>query len=157
MTAGADLVLRDPAPWGVRLTLNRPDKLNALNVELRDALSEAVAEAEGHHPDLTLSWGKVGVEIYTHKIKGLSEADFVLAAKYSRLYAHRNVGSLERRTFIEAQRLLAAKIKARYNREHPEQPFLRLRIRVLTWPRILAGYEAGREPGMEQLVTWHSE
>jgi 4a-hydroxytetrahydrobiopterin dehydratase len=45
-----------------------------------------IAEAEAHHPDLTLSWGKVGAEIYTHKIKGLSEGDFVLAAKYSRLY-----------------------------------------------------------------------
>src|SRR3954466_10393029 len=42
-----------------------------------------IAEEEGHHPDLTLSWGKVRAEIYTHKIKGLSEGDFVLAAKYS--------------------------------------------------------------------------
>ncbi len=41
----------------------------------------AIAEQEGHHPDLTLSWGKVGVTLYTHKIDGLSEADFVLAAK----------------------------------------------------------------------------
>ena len=49
------------------------------------------------------------------------------------------------------------KIKARYNREHPGQPFLRLRIHVLTWPRSLAGYEAGREPGTVQLVTWHAE
>jgi 4a-hydroxytetrahydrobiopterin dehydratase len=48
-----------------------------------------IAEAEGHHPDLTLSWGKVRVEIYTHKIKGLAEADFILAAKYNRLYAER--------------------------------------------------------------------
>lgn len=44
-----------------------------------------VAEREGHHPDLALSWGKVGVEIYTHKINGLTESDFVLAAKISRL------------------------------------------------------------------------
>lgn len=40
-----------------------------------------VAEAEGHHPDLCLSWGKVDVQIYTHKIRGLSEGDFILAAK----------------------------------------------------------------------------
>ncbi|MBI5547109.1 MAG: 4a-hydroxytetrahydrobiopterin dehydratase [Deltaproteobacteria bacterium] len=44
-----------------------------------------VAEAEGHHPDIALSWGKVTVTIWTHKIDGLSEADFVLAAKISRL------------------------------------------------------------------------
>ena len=41
----------------------------------------AVAEAEGHHPDLHLSWGKVGVELITHAIGGLSENDFILAAK----------------------------------------------------------------------------
>lgn len=41
----------------------------------------AIAEQEGHHPDLALSWGKVAVTIWTHKIDGLSEADFVLAAK----------------------------------------------------------------------------
>jgi len=40
-----------------------------------------IAEAVGHHPDLYLTWGKVGVEIYTHKIDGLAEADFILAAK----------------------------------------------------------------------------
>jgi 4a-hydroxytetrahydrobiopterin dehydratase len=41
----------------------------------------ALAEQEQHHPDLQLSWGKVGVVLYTHKIGGLSENDFVLAAK----------------------------------------------------------------------------
>lgn len=40
-----------------------------------------VAEAEGHHPDISLSWGKVGIELSTHAIKGLSENDFILAAK----------------------------------------------------------------------------
>lgn len=40
-----------------------------------------VAEEEGHHPDIELSWGKVKVSLSTHKIKGLSESDFVLAAK----------------------------------------------------------------------------
>ena len=45
-----------------------------------------IAEQAGHHPDLTLSWGKVRAEIYTHKINGLAEADFVLAAKLDRLY-----------------------------------------------------------------------
>lgn len=44
-----------------------------------------LAEEQGHHPDIHLSWGKVGVEIYTHKIDGLTESDFVLAAKADRL------------------------------------------------------------------------
>lgn len=43
-----------------------------------------VAEAEGHHPDLYLAWGKVKVEIWTHKINGLTESDFYLAAKADR-------------------------------------------------------------------------
>jgi len=45
-----------------------------------------VAEQEGHHPDLGLSWGKVDVKIYTHKIRGLSENDFILAAKIDELF-----------------------------------------------------------------------
>ena len=45
----------------------------------------AVAEAEGHHPDLAVSWGKVGVSLSTHSIGGLSENDFILAAKIDAL------------------------------------------------------------------------
>src|SRR4051812_43958841 len=41
----------------------------------------AVAEEQGHHPDLLLAWGKVEATIFTHKIDGLTESDFVLAAK----------------------------------------------------------------------------
>jgi 4a-hydroxytetrahydrobiopterin dehydratase len=41
----------------------------------------AIAEAEGHHPDVLLSWGKVEVKTWTHKIDGLTESDFILAAK----------------------------------------------------------------------------
>jgi 4a-hydroxytetrahydrobiopterin dehydratase len=41
----------------------------------------AVAEEEGHHPDLLVAWGKVGVSLSTHEIGGLSENDFILAAK----------------------------------------------------------------------------
>ncbi len=48
-----------------------------------------MAEEQGHHPDLTLSWGKVDVVIFTHKIRGLSESDFVLAAKIDRLHFQR--------------------------------------------------------------------
>ena len=40
-----------------------------------------LAEEQGHHPDIHLAWGKVGIEIWTHKINGLTESDFILAAK----------------------------------------------------------------------------
>lgn len=40
-----------------------------------------IAEEEGHHPDIELAWGKVKVILWTHKIHGLSESDFVMAAK----------------------------------------------------------------------------
>ncbi len=43
------------------------------------------AEAQGHHPDLYLAWGKVTVEIWTHKVNGLTESDFILAARIERL------------------------------------------------------------------------
>jgi 4a-hydroxytetrahydrobiopterin dehydratase len=48
----------------------------------------ALAEAEAHHPDLELGWGRVGVKIYTHKIDGLTESDFILAAKIDALPSH---------------------------------------------------------------------
>jgi 4a-hydroxytetrahydrobiopterin dehydratase len=41
----------------------------------------AVAEEQNHHPDIYLAWGKVGLEIWTHKINGLTESDFIFAAK----------------------------------------------------------------------------
>ena len=44
-----------------------------------------IAEEQGHHPDLYLAWGKVEVKIWTHKIDGLTESDFILAAKIDKL------------------------------------------------------------------------
>ncbi|MEE9471374.1 MAG: 4a-hydroxytetrahydrobiopterin dehydratase [Gemmatimonadota bacterium] len=44
-----------------------------------------LAEEQGHHPDIHLSWGRVRIEIWTHKIDGLTESDFVLAAKVDEL------------------------------------------------------------------------
>lgn len=44
-----------------------------------------IAEEEAHHPDIYLAWGKVEVKIWTHKIDGLTESDFVLAAKIDRI------------------------------------------------------------------------
>jgi len=45
----------------------------------------AIAEAEQHHPDIQLGWGRVGVKTYTHKVDGLTENDFILAAKIDAL------------------------------------------------------------------------
>lgn len=58
--------------------------------DFREALDFTVkvgelAERVGHHPDIYLSWGKVRVEIWTHKIDGLTESDFILAAKIGQL------------------------------------------------------------------------
>ncbi len=44
-----------------------------------------LAEEQGHHPDIYLAWGKVGVQLWTHKIDGLTESDFVMAAKIEQL------------------------------------------------------------------------
>jgi len=46
----------------------------------------AIAEQEAHHPDLLVRWGECRVEIWTHKIDGLTESDFYLAAKASRAF-----------------------------------------------------------------------
>ena len=59
-----------------------PDFAQALEFTLE--IGE-VAEVEQHHPDIYLAWGKVGVKIWTHKINGLTESDFVLAAKIDQL------------------------------------------------------------------------
>ena len=45
----------------------------------------AIAEEQGHHPDILLSWGKAVVTTWTHKIDGLTESDFILAAKIDQL------------------------------------------------------------------------
>ena len=63
-------------------TYTFPDFLKALDFVNR---AGAIAEQEGHHPDLFLSWGKVGVKIWTHKIDGLTESDFILAAKIDQI------------------------------------------------------------------------
>lgn len=55
-----------------------PDFKQALHFTNRIA---AIAEEEQHHPDIHLAWGKVRLSIWTHKIKGLTESDFILAAK----------------------------------------------------------------------------
>jgi 4a-hydroxytetrahydrobiopterin dehydratase len=46
-----------------------------------------IAENEGHHPDIHLSWGSVRLTIWTHKIDGLTESDFILAAKADEVFS----------------------------------------------------------------------
>jgi 4a-hydroxytetrahydrobiopterin dehydratase len=45
-----------------------------------------VVEEEGHHPDLYVAWGRVEVYLWTHKIDGLTESDFYMAAKIDRVH-----------------------------------------------------------------------
>ena len=67
-----------------------PSKEFALQAHIK-SMSEftnkvgAVAEEIGHHPDIYLTWGKVKINIYTHKVDGLTENDFVLAAKIEKM------------------------------------------------------------------------
>jgi 4a-hydroxytetrahydrobiopterin dehydratase len=44
-----------------------------------------ISEQQGHHPDIYMTWGKVSLEIWTHKIDGLTESDFILAAKFDEI------------------------------------------------------------------------
>jgi len=45
----------------------------------------AIADEQNHHPDVYLAWGKVRIEVWTHKINGLTESDFIFAAKVDRI------------------------------------------------------------------------
>jgi 4a-hydroxytetrahydrobiopterin dehydratase len=66
----------------LRKTYTFPDFKSALAFVNRVG---EVAEEQGHHPDICLGWGKVEVTIWTHKIDGLTESDFILAAKLDQL------------------------------------------------------------------------
>lgn len=61
-----------------------PDFVSALDFVNRVG---QLAESQGHHPDIHLSWGRATIEIWTHKINGLTESDFILAAKIDALTA----------------------------------------------------------------------
>jgi 4a-hydroxytetrahydrobiopterin dehydratase len=59
-----------------------PDFVKALEFVNRVG---AVAEQQGHHPDILLTWGKVEITLWTHAVNGLTESDFILAAKIDQL------------------------------------------------------------------------
>ena len=63
-------------------TFTFPDFRQALGFVNR---AGEVAEEQGHHPDIYLSWGKVEIKLWTHKIDGLTESDFIMAAKIDEL------------------------------------------------------------------------
>jgi 4a-hydroxytetrahydrobiopterin dehydratase len=60
-----------------------PDFKQAMNFVNRVG---AVAEEQGHHPDILLSWGRAEITLWTHKIDGLTESDFIMAAKIDRVF-----------------------------------------------------------------------
>ena len=66
----------------LRRTFTFPDFKTALDYAVRVG---ELAEREQHHPDLHVAWGKVTVEVWTHKIRGLHRNDFILAAKVDAL------------------------------------------------------------------------
>ncbi len=84
----ADLAARLGGNWQVvdghhlHKVFSFPDFVTAL--EFTNRVGE-LAETEGHHPDIRLTWGRVEIEIFTHKIDGLTESDFILAAHIDRL------------------------------------------------------------------------
>jgi len=63
-------------------TFTFPDFKRALDFVNRVG---ALAEEQGHHPDIMLAWGKVEITLWTHKINGLTESDFIMAAKIDAL------------------------------------------------------------------------
>jgi len=67
----------------LKKTLAFKDFAEALNMVNRLG---TVAESQNHHPDLYLAWGKVEITLWTHKIDGLTESDFIFAAKCDLVY-----------------------------------------------------------------------
>ncbi len=66
-------------------TFKFPDFRKAL--EFVNRVGE-VAEQQGHHPDIFLAWGKVEITLWTHTVNGLTESDFIMAAKIDQLAGH---------------------------------------------------------------------
>jgi 4a-hydroxytetrahydrobiopterin dehydratase len=82
----SDQLVGEVADWrieGSRLTreFTFKDFQQAFSFVTRVAL---LAEAEGHHPDMTISWNRVGLSFWTHTADGLTRNDFIMAAKIDR-------------------------------------------------------------------------
>ncbi len=80
--------LAEPGQWSVvnehhlSRTFKFPDFRSALAFVNQVG---ALAEEQGHHPDILLRWGKVEITTWTHAVDGLTESDFILAAKIDQL------------------------------------------------------------------------
>jgi 4a-hydroxytetrahydrobiopterin dehydratase len=87
--AEAESYLRESSGWALMDDGKRIERKFAFK-NFKEALAfvnqvGALAEEEGHHPDITFGWGNATVSLHTHKIKGLHENDFIMAAKINRL------------------------------------------------------------------------
>jgi 4a-hydroxytetrahydrobiopterin dehydratase len=87
--AEAERYLREAPGWTLMDGGTRIERKFAFK-NFREALAfvnqvGALAEDEGHHPDIAFGWGQATVSLHTHKIKGLHENDFIMAAKVNRL------------------------------------------------------------------------
>lgn len=79
-------LLEDQTKGGQRLKIKRRFKFDSY-MDGVDFVNEVakIAEEEGHHPDMTLGWRQVTVNLTTHALGGLSENDFIMASKIDRL------------------------------------------------------------------------
>ena len=89
--AEAERLLRETPGWTLAADATRIERTFttddfACALRLVEKIAE-VAEVEGHHPDVSFGWGYCRVVFYTHKIKGLHENDFIMAAKVNDLAA----------------------------------------------------------------------
>ena len=74
---------RQAQPIRIQRSYKFPDYRPAL--DFTQAVGE-LAQAEGHHPAILTEWGRVTVSWWTHKVNGLHENDFIMAAKTDQLY-----------------------------------------------------------------------
>jgi len=80
--------LAEPAQWNI---VNEHHLVRTFKfLDFKSALAFVnrvgeVAEAQGHHPDILLRWGKAEITTWTHAVDGLTESDFILAAKIDQL------------------------------------------------------------------------
>jgi 4a-hydroxytetrahydrobiopterin dehydratase len=87
--ADAERYLEDVPDWQLKDDAKRIERTFWFK-DFKQALAfvdrvGALAEDEGHHPDVTFGWGYATISLHTHKIKGLHENDFIMAAKFDRV------------------------------------------------------------------------